>query len=77
MKTYLKLQFSSEGDFPSQIIKKLEKQGWRPIVGERDFVMDWGIGESVGASYLKKLDDSGIKTNIQIIVLAIMIYIER
>ena len=57
MKTYLKLQFSSEGDFPSQIIKKLEKQGWRPIVGERDFVMDWGIGESVGASYLKKLDD--------------------
>ena len=57
MKTYLKLQFSSEGDLPSQIIKKLEDQGWRPIVGERDFVMDWGMGESVGASYLNKLDN--------------------
>ena len=57
MKTYLKLQFSSEGDLPSQIIKRLETLGWRPIVGNRDFVRDWGMGESVGASYLNKLDD--------------------
>ena len=57
MKTYLKLQFSSEGELPSKVIKKLENLGWRPIVGERDFVMDWGMGESVGASYLKKLDE--------------------
>jgi hypothetical protein len=35
----------------------LEILGWRPIVGERDFVIDWGMGESVGASYLNKLDD--------------------
>ena len=40
MKTYLKLQFSSEGELPSVIIKKLEEQGWRPIVGDRDFVMN-------------------------------------
>lgn len=57
MKTYLKLQFSCEGEQPSSIIKKLEDQGWRPIVGEKDFVMDWGIGENVGNSYLKKLDN--------------------
>ncbi len=57
MKTYLKIQFSSEGELPSVIIKKLEKQGWRPIVGEKDFVMDWGMGESIGNSYLKKLDE--------------------
>jgi hypothetical protein len=38
------------------VIKKLEKQGWRSIVGEKDFVMDWGIGESVGTNYLNKLD---------------------
>ena len=57
MKTYLKLQFSSEGDPPSAIIKKLEKEGWRPIVGERDFIMNWGMGESVGSAYLKKLDE--------------------
>lgn len=56
MKTYLKLQFSSEGELPSVVIKKLEDQGWRPIVGEKDFVMDWGIGESIGNSYVKKLD---------------------
>ena len=57
MKTYLKLQFSSEGDLPSIIIKKLEDQSWRPIVGDKDFVMNWGMGESVGSEYLKKLDE--------------------
>jgi hypothetical protein len=57
MKTYLKLQFSCEGESPSIIIKKLEEQGWRPIVGERDFVMNWGMGESVGSAYLNKLDE--------------------
>jgi hypothetical protein len=56
MKTYLKLQFSCEGELPSVVIKKLETQGWRSIVGEKDFVMDWGIGESVGTNYLRKLD---------------------
>lgn len=57
MKTYLKLQFSSDGDFPSMIIKRLEKEGWRPIVGEKDFLMNWGMRESVGTEYLKKLDE--------------------
>ena len=57
MKTYLKLQFSSEGELPSTIIKKLEKKDWRPIVGDRDFVMDWGMGESIGNAYLHKLDE--------------------
>ncbi len=57
MKTYLKLQFSCDGELPSVIIKKLENEGWRPIVGERDFVMNWGIGESVGSAYLQKLDE--------------------
>ena len=57
MKTYLKIQFSSDGELPSTVIKKLEEHGWRPIVGEKDFVMNWGMGESVGNSYLQKLDD--------------------
>ena len=57
MKTYLKLQFSSEGELPSTIIKKLEENEWRPIVGDRDFIMNWGMGESVGSAYLQKLDE--------------------
>ena len=57
MKTYLKLQFSCDGELPSIIIKKLEENGWRPIVGENDFVINWGMGESVGSEYIKKLDE--------------------
>ena len=57
MKTYLKLQFSSNGVAPSIIIKKLEDEGWRPILGDRDFVINWGVGESIGSVYLQKLDD--------------------
>jgi len=57
MKTYQKLQFFSEGELPSILIKKLEDQGWRPILGDKDFVMNWGMGESIGSEYLKKLDE--------------------
>jgi len=57
MKTYLKLNFSSEGELPSRIIKKLENKGWKPIIGEKDFVMNWSIGETVGDEYIQKLDE--------------------
>jgi hypothetical protein len=57
MKTYLKLQFSSEGEVPSKIAKLLENLGWKPIVGDRDFVMIWDSGEGFGGVYLNKLDE--------------------
>ena len=56
MKTYLKLQFHSDGALPSDIIDKLEKLGWKPIMGEYDFVMEGGFGEGVGLSFRKTLD---------------------
>ena len=57
MKTYLKIQFSSEGSKPSIVIKRLEDLGWRPVVGEYDFVMESGLGEGVGASFRNRLDE--------------------
>ncbi len=57
MKTYLKIQFSSEAGFPSKIIDKLEGIGWKPVMGDYDFVMEGGIGEGVGASYKKMVDE--------------------
>lgn len=56
MKTYLKIQFHSEGATPSEIIEKLEKIGWRPVLGEYDFVLEAGLGEGVGPTYRKLMD---------------------
>ena len=57
MKTYLKIQFSSDGAKPSHIIKRLEDMGWRPVVGEYDFMKESGLGEGVGASFRNMLDE--------------------
>jgi hypothetical protein len=56
MKTYLKIQFHSEGARPSEVIKKLDKLGWKPIRGEYDFVMEAGLGEGVGQSFKDMID---------------------
>jgi hypothetical protein len=56
MKTYLKLQFSSEGELPSETIKRLEKLGWKPIRGDYDFVMEGGLGEGLGESFRDMID---------------------
>jgi len=56
LKTYLKIEFSSEGPPPSGIIKKLEDAGWRPVIGQYDFVMEGGLGEGVGDSYRRMID---------------------
>lgn len=56
MKTYLKIQFHSEGAAPSEIIQKLEKIGWKPVMGEYDFVLEGGLGEGVGSVFREKLD---------------------
>jgi hypothetical protein len=56
LKTYLKIEFSSEGARPSEIIKRLEAKGWKPVIGERDFVMECGPGEGVGEPFRKMLD---------------------
>lgn len=56
MKTYLKIQFNSEGAGPSEVIEKLEKIGWRPVLGEYDFVLEAGLGEGVGPTYRKLMD---------------------
>jgi len=57
MKTYLKIQFHSEGATPSAVIEKLEKIGWRPVLGEYDFVMEAGLAEGVGGSYRNMIDE--------------------
>jgi len=56
MKTYLKIEFSSEGAPPSEIIKRLENEGWKPVIGEYDFVLEGGPGEGVGESYRRMVD---------------------
>ncbi|MBI5000434.1 MAG: hypothetical protein HZB92_02755 [Euryarchaeota archaeon] len=56
MKTYLKIHFSSEGSAPSDVISKLEKLGWKPVIGEYDFMMESGLGEGVGESYKRMVD---------------------
>ena len=56
MKTYLKIQFHSEGDNPSTVIDKLEKIGWKPVMGEYDFLMEGGFGEGVGQSFKRMMD---------------------
>ncbi len=42
MKTYITLWFNSEGIPPSQVIKKLEDIGFRPVKGNYDMEYDWG-----------------------------------
>ncbi|KYK29932.1 MAG: hypothetical protein AYK23_04880 [Candidatus Proteinoplasmatales archaeon SG8-5] len=56
MRTYLKIQFHSEGAPPSEVIAKLEKLGWKPIRGEYDFVMEGGLGEGLGESFRDMID---------------------
>ena len=56
MKTYLKIQFSSEGALPSEVIDKLETLGWKPIKGDYDFVMEGGLGEGIGESFRDMID---------------------
>jgi hypothetical protein len=57
MRTYLKIQFHSEGELPSKIIRDLEMLGWKPVIGEYDFVLEGGFGEGVGTSFLKRIDE--------------------
>lgn len=40
MKLFLKIYFSSEGSSTMEIIKKAEKMGFGPTVGDYDFVID-------------------------------------
>ena len=57
MKTYIKIQFSADGADPSKIIGIFESQGWKPVVGEYDFVMEGGLGDSIGNSFKRTIDD--------------------
>jgi len=56
VKTYMKLVFSSEGAKPSEVIRRLEDLGWKPVIGEHDFVLESGPGEGVGESFRRMLD---------------------
>jgi hypothetical protein len=57
VKTYIKIEFSSEGALPSEIIKRLEAIGWKPVIGQHDFMIEGGPGEGVGESYRRMIDD--------------------
>ncbi len=41
MKTYIKLQFNSEGEKPSEILDVLHGLGFEPQRGEYDMVYKW------------------------------------
>jgi len=41
MKTYLLLWFASDGGKPSEVVKKLEGLGFKPMHGNYDMVYDW------------------------------------
>ena len=42
MKTYLTLWFNSEGSKPSQVVRQMEKFGFKSLRGNYDFEYDWG-----------------------------------
>ena len=48
MKIYLKIQFSSEGPSPLDIIKKVEEAGFKPVVGDYDFATQFENPEDYG-----------------------------
>ena len=48
MKLYLKIYFSSEGSSALEIIKKIEKRGFSPYVGDYDLVIDFTTPEEYG-----------------------------
>ena len=41
MKTYLTIWFNSEGASPSEVVKRLQDMGFRPVKGYHDHVYDW------------------------------------
>lgn len=47
MKTYLSVWFNSNGNTPSEITKKLEKLGFKPMRGNYDYYYEWGINPGV------------------------------
>ncbi|MCK5309428.1 MAG: hypothetical protein KAJ64_02165 [Thermoplasmata archaeon] len=57
MKTYIKMQFSSEGMDPSKIIKILEDLGWKTVVGEYDFMYESSLSEGLGDSFKNMIDE--------------------
>ncbi len=56
MKTYIKIQFSVDGEAPSKIIEILEDLGWKLVVGEYDFVMEGAFAEGIGNSFKEMID---------------------
>ena len=47
LKTYLKIIFSSEGDSPRTINKRVEKIGFRPVIGDYDYVIETGFEDNL------------------------------
>lgn len=58
MKTYIRLIYNSQGPKPSEIYKILKDHNFVPVVGEYDFVYDWGEDRAPDMSeILTKLDN--------------------
>ena len=57
MKTYIKIQFSVDGANPSKIIDILDDLGWKPVVGEYDFMMEGAFGGGIGSSFKEMIDE--------------------
>ena len=48
MKLYVKLYFSSESISPLEIVKSIKELGFRPVVGDYDFMAEFETPEEYG-----------------------------
>ena len=56
MRTYMKVYFSSNGKSPREVLSKMEALGWKPVIGDYDFVWEGGLSDSLGDMFLEHLD---------------------
>ncbi|MFP3872569.1 MAG: hypothetical protein ACLFVL_06790 [Candidatus Aenigmatarchaeota archaeon] len=48
MKLYVEVYFSASGIDPMEVIRKIKDAGFEPVVGEYDFVIEYGSPEEYG-----------------------------
>ncbi len=53
MKLYIKLYFNSESISPLEIVKSVKELGFKPIVGDYDFMIDVETPEEYGLTVEK------------------------
>ena len=46
MITYVKVFVSADGASPKEIIRRMKELGFKPLMGEDDFVIEWEKGDT-------------------------------